>query len=166
MQDTSARCRRPHPTQPAVLNVHSSCAPSLTAVVMFAMAVRVATGGVPTLDELGSTVQKVRVCNGDSERVGCHGRPANTWSTEKSCVDAGCCWFESGESDVMQPPLSVHLAAFTPLLLHPPIHFSARKSGVTSIPHVCALTGVMHTRTHFFGHSFSSLTRCCINLRD
>ena len=65
-------------------------------------------GGVPSITELGSTVQRVRVCNAAAERMGCHGRPAGTWVTETSCADAGCCWFNGGgcfaPSDQRSPP--------------------------------------------------------------
>jgi hypothetical protein len=82
-------------------------------VLLVAFALMVATalsdgGGVPSITELGSTVQRVRVCNAAAERMGCHGRPAGTWVTETSCADAGCCWFNGGgcfaPSDQRSPP--------------------------------------------------------------
>ena len=46
---------------------------------------------LPTLDDLASTWQTVRVCNAHGIIEPCHGK-IGIWTTEKLCIDAGCCW--------------------------------------------------------------------------
>ena len=49
--------------------------------------------GVPNLDSLASSWQRVRVCNPSHTPLKpCHGLPPNTWNTSTACADAGCCW--------------------------------------------------------------------------